>query len=65
MWNLPYLDGEERVSVSTKCPNEKKVTEQVAIRVIPVGDDPDPMASLGLAKRLVICQSCGNMRLIN
>lgn len=67
MYLMPYLDGEERVSVSTKCTNCKSIQEHQAIRIIPMTDGPDtnPMDLLKLAKRLTICTNCGLLKTIN
>jgi hypothetical protein len=63
MYRLPL---EEVESFSTKCPNEKKVTEHEYTKVMPVADhDEDPMTLLKLTKRLVLCTECGTLRLIN
>ena len=65
MYHMPYLDGEPRESYSTKCTVEKEMTEHVFIRVQPENPEADPMEILTLAKRLVLCTNCGNLRLIN
>jgi hypothetical protein len=63
MYRLP-LEGVE--SLSTKCQTEKVVTDQEFVLITPVVDgDVDPMELLKLTKRLVLCTSCGNLRLIN
>jgi hypothetical protein len=68
MYQIPYLDGEEREEVTTKCTVCKEMTDQQFIKVVPMFDavtQDDVLNLLKLAKRLVVCTECGTLRLIN
>lgn len=64
MYRLPLEDVE---SFSTKCPTEKAIQPHEYVKITPADDsgEIDPMESLKLTKRLVLCTSCGTLRLIN
>lgn len=68
MYRLP-LDGVE--SFSTKCPNEKEMRDHEYVKITPVNEElPDsPVEQMEdmarTTKRLVLCTSCGTLRLIN
>jgi hypothetical protein len=67
-FSLPYVDHQPRESVSLKCTNEDNEVKEHAFLVIqPENHDEqvDPLEVLKLAKRLIICTSCGAMKLIN
>lgn len=60
------LDGVEIEYNEVKCPSEKKVTPHQWF-MIHVGDNfgtSDPVELADKHKRLILCQSCGTMRLI-
>jgi hypothetical protein len=56
-------------STKTRCTEEKVPTEHIFIKVEPEpiepGLFPDPLTLLALTKRLMLCTSCGNLRLTN
>ena len=63
-YSLPYTDGEQRLPVTTKCPECKVPTEQEFIVVNPVNEEEPPLTLLQKARRLAICTVCGNLRLV-
>lgn len=63
-YSLPYTDGDPRLPVTTKCPEEKKPTEHEFIVIAPVNEDEDPMELMSKARRLAVCTECGNLRLV-
>ena len=66
MFLLPPSVTGNRELVLTKCPTEKSVTEQEFVVLEVTTTEPvEPLELLKLNKRLVICTSCGTIRLIN
>lgn len=63
---FPPLDHVAEESTSTKCTKEGVPTEHVFKVVTPFNPEAEnPLEALKLSKRLLICTSCGNMRLID
>lgn len=69
MFQFPqvFMDDPSLGSTSTKCTEEKVPTEHLYVKVEPqpIDEAPDPMELLSKTKRLMICTSCGNLRLTN
>lgn len=60
------MDDPSLGSTSTKCTEEKVPTEHLFVKVEPWPTDPaDPLEILKKTKRLMLCTSCGNLRLTN
>lgn len=59
--NMPGNDAK------AACPKEKKVTLQYDIVIAPVDIEgsADVVETMKLARRVVLCTSCGNLRLIS
>lgn len=68
MYQLPSLT-EPAESSSVKCAKCEGVTEHQYIKIQPeptnLNETIDVMEFLKLAKRLLLCTKCGNMRLTN
>jgi hypothetical protein len=68
MFQFPpmLMEDPDLGSTSTRCTEEKVPTEHLYIKVQPQFDGAvDPMDLLKITKRLMICTSCGNLRLTN
>lgn len=68
MFQFPQvlMDDPSLGSTSTKCTEEKVPTEHLYVKIEPDSIYPeDPMVILAKTKRLMICTSCGNLRLTN
>lgn len=69
MFQFPqvFMDDPSLGSTSTKCTEEKVPTEHLYVKIEPQADpgSVDPFELLQKTKRLMICTSCGNLRLTN
>lgn len=67
MFVFPMVLTDDADSVSTNCTKEKKPTTQQYVKIIPevYDEEINPIDLLKLSKRLMICTSCGNLRLID
>ncbi len=69
IYDINVNEGDATFSKAA-CPKEKKITHQIDImvQVVPSGSDQgasvNPLELMAMARRLVLCTSCGNLRLI-
>lgn len=67
IYDMPILKDLPVDIAKAACSKEKKITHQLDILIAPrdITGDQDVVETMRLARRVVLCTSCGNLRLIS